>query len=71
MTEYHAGRLVDHVHIRVSDLEASKRFYSAVLESLGLGLTWEGDGAFAVFRMNTINPLFVGFVRGFRGQAVD
>jgi catechol 2,3-dioxygenase-like lactoylglutathione lyase family enzyme len=48
VTEYHAGRLVDHVHIRVSDLEASKRFYSAVLESLGLELTWEGDGAFAV-----------------------
>ena len=30
------------------DLEASKRFYRAVLEPLGLGLTWEGDGAFAV-----------------------
>jgi catechol 2,3-dioxygenase-like lactoylglutathione lyase family enzyme len=48
MTEHHAGRLIDHVHIRVSDLEASRRFYRAVLGSLGLGLTWEGDGAFAV-----------------------
>src|SRR5215210_1844530 len=48
MTEHHAGRLIDHVHIRVRDLEASKRFFSAALESLGLGLTWEGDGAFAV-----------------------
>jgi len=48
VTEHHAGRLVDHVHIRVRDLQASKRFYSAVLDSLGLGLTWEGDGAFAV-----------------------
>jgi catechol 2,3-dioxygenase-like lactoylglutathione lyase family enzyme len=47
MTEHHAGRLLDHVHIRVGDLEASKRFYRAVLESLGLSLTWEGDGAFA------------------------
>jgi catechol 2,3-dioxygenase-like lactoylglutathione lyase family enzyme len=47
VTEHHAGRLIDHVHIRVRDLEASKRFYLAVLESLGLGLTWEGDGAFA------------------------
>jgi catechol 2,3-dioxygenase-like lactoylglutathione lyase family enzyme len=47
VTEHHAGRLVDHVHIRVGDLQASKRFYQAVLESLGLGLTWEGDGAFA------------------------
>jgi catechol 2,3-dioxygenase-like lactoylglutathione lyase family enzyme len=47
VTEHHAGRLVDHVHIRVHDLEASKRFYRAVLESLELALTWEGDGAFA------------------------
>jgi catechol 2,3-dioxygenase-like lactoylglutathione lyase family enzyme len=47
MTEHHAGRLLDHVHIRVGDLDASKRFYRAVLESLGLSLTWEGDGAFA------------------------
>jgi catechol 2,3-dioxygenase-like lactoylglutathione lyase family enzyme len=47
MTEHHAGRLIDHVHIRVSDLEASRRFYRAVLGPLGLGLTWEGDGAFA------------------------
>ena len=47
MTEFHAGRLVDHLHIRVRDLQASKRFYGAVLESLGFTLTWEGDGAFA------------------------
>ena len=32
--EFHLGRLIDHVHLRVSDLEASKRFYRAVLESL-------------------------------------
>jgi catechol 2,3-dioxygenase-like lactoylglutathione lyase family enzyme len=47
VTEHHAGRLIDHVHIRVRELDAAKRFYVAVLESLGLGLTWEGDGAFA------------------------
>jgi catechol 2,3-dioxygenase-like lactoylglutathione lyase family enzyme len=47
MTEYHVGRLVDHVHLRVRDLEASKRFYRAALEALGLGLTWEGEDAFA------------------------
>ena len=33
--ELHLGRLIDHVHIRVSDLERSKRFYRAVLRSLG------------------------------------
>jgi catechol 2,3-dioxygenase-like lactoylglutathione lyase family enzyme len=34
--QFHVGRLIDHVHLRVSDLEASKRFYRAVLESLDL-----------------------------------
>jgi catechol 2,3-dioxygenase-like lactoylglutathione lyase family enzyme len=34
--EAHAGRLFDHVHLRVRDLEASKRFYAAALEPLGL-----------------------------------
>ncbi len=44
---YHQGRLFDHVHLRVSDLEASKRFYRAVLGALnrleGYG---EGEGYF-------------------------
>ena len=47
MTEYHAGRLLDHVHVRVRDLDASRRFYRAVLKPLGLALTWEGKDAFA------------------------
>jgi catechol 2,3-dioxygenase-like lactoylglutathione lyase family enzyme len=47
MSEYHLGRLMDHVHIRVADLEASKRFYRAVLEPLGRDLSWEGEGAFS------------------------
>jgi len=33
--EFHLGRLIDHVHLRVADLEASKRFYLAVISSLG------------------------------------
>jgi catechol 2,3-dioxygenase-like lactoylglutathione lyase family enzyme len=33
--EFHLGRLIDHVHLRVQDLEASKRFYRAVLTALG------------------------------------
>jgi catechol 2,3-dioxygenase-like lactoylglutathione lyase family enzyme len=44
---FHQGRLLDHVHIRVDDIEASKAFYGAVLEAVGLGLTFEGDGYFA------------------------
>jgi catechol 2,3-dioxygenase-like lactoylglutathione lyase family enzyme len=46
MTEYHLGRLLDHVHLRVADLEASKRFYRAVLESLGRELIGESDSYF-------------------------
>jgi catechol 2,3-dioxygenase-like lactoylglutathione lyase family enzyme len=33
--QFHVGRLIDHVHLRVSDLEASKRFYRAVFLALG------------------------------------
>jgi catechol 2,3-dioxygenase-like lactoylglutathione lyase family enzyme len=44
---FHQGRLLDHVHLRVRDLEASKAFYQAVFESVGRGLTMEGDGFFS------------------------
>ncbi len=47
MPEYHLGRLLDHVHVRVADLEASKRFYHAVLEALGGEIAMEGEGYFA------------------------
>ena len=33
--EFHVGRLIDHVHLRTADLDASKRFYRAVLAALG------------------------------------
>ncbi len=32
--ELHRGRLIDHIHLRAHDLEASKLFYRAVLEAL-------------------------------------
>jgi catechol 2,3-dioxygenase-like lactoylglutathione lyase family enzyme len=48
VSEFHRGRLLDHVHLRVRDLDESKRFYRAVLEAVGLGLTWEHEYAFAV-----------------------
>ncbi|RYY75406.1 MAG: VOC family protein [Gammaproteobacteria bacterium] len=44
---YHKGRLIDHIHLRVKDLETSKRFYLAVLDALGLMEGYgEGDGYF-------------------------
>ena len=33
--ELHRGRLIDHVHLRARDLEASKRFYREALQALG------------------------------------
>ena len=48
MAEAHTGRLFDHVHLRVADLQASKRFYAGALFPLGLSLTREGEGSFLV-----------------------
>jgi catechol 2,3-dioxygenase-like lactoylglutathione lyase family enzyme len=33
--EFHTGRLLDHVHLRVGDLSVSRRFYEAALGALG------------------------------------
>jgi predicted lactoylglutathione lyase len=35
--------LIDHIHLVVTDLEVSKRFYSAVLNSLGCYLTEDDE----------------------------
>lgn len=40
---YHLGRVIDHVHLRVSNLEASRRFYAAACQALGLSFQDEGD----------------------------
>ena len=45
--ELHRGRLIDHVHLRVKDVEASKRFYRAVMSAIGLEDAFvEGHGLF-------------------------
>jgi catechol 2,3-dioxygenase-like lactoylglutathione lyase family enzyme len=43
--QFHRGRLIDHVHLVVTDLEASRRFYGAVLAVLGLELERLGEHA--------------------------
>ena len=45
--EFHLGRLIDHVHLRVSDLEASRRFYQAVLKAVGREFSSESPKHFA------------------------
>ena len=47
MGEAHAGRLLDHVHVRVADLDASRHFYEGALAPLGFEVRG-GDHAFAV-----------------------
>jgi len=43
----HTGRLLDHVHLRVGDLAASRRFYRAALEAIGrLEAFGEAPGCF-------------------------
>jgi catechol 2,3-dioxygenase-like lactoylglutathione lyase family enzyme len=44
--EFHRGRLIDHVHFVVADLERSKRFYREVLAALGREISGEGSGFF-------------------------
>ena len=45
--EYHQGRLIDHIHLRASDLEASRRFYRAALEAVGFTDIREGADWFS------------------------
>ena len=44
--ELHRGRLIDHLQLVVRDLPASKRFYTAVFEVLGIPLGGEGEDYF-------------------------
>lgn len=45
--QFHRGRLFDHIHLRVADLETSKHFYRAVFTALGLpDVLQEGPGFF-------------------------
>ncbi len=45
--QFHKGRLIDHLHLRAADLEASRRFYRAVLSALGFAEFREGPGWFS------------------------
>lgn len=47
MTFYN-GRLIDHVHLRARDLAASRAFYGAILDVLGIEIAFSGDNWFQV-----------------------
>ena len=44
--ELHRGRLIDHIQLVVRDLPASRRFYTAVFEVLGIPLGGSGANYF-------------------------
>ena len=44
--ELHRGRLIDHLQLVVRDLDASRRFYQAVLDVLGIPIGGAGEGYF-------------------------
>jgi catechol 2,3-dioxygenase-like lactoylglutathione lyase family enzyme len=46
INQLHRGRLLDHLQLVVADLDASRRFYEAVLEALGIPIGGEGPGFF-------------------------
>lgn len=47
-SKLHRGRLVDHIQLVVKDLEASKKFYSAICSALDIPMGGEGSGFFWV-----------------------
>jgi catechol 2,3-dioxygenase-like lactoylglutathione lyase family enzyme len=44
--DFYRGRMIDHVHLVVRDLEASRRFYEAVLGVIGVPVVRVGDDFF-------------------------
>ena len=42
----HRGRLIDHIQLVVRDLEASRTFYAAVFDVLGIPMAGEGGSYF-------------------------
>lgn len=44
--ELYRGRLIDHIQLVVKDLAASRRFYTAVFDALGMPIAGSGDDHF-------------------------
>ena len=48
MPELHRGRLIDHVHLVVADIEAARRLYEAIFEALDIPIGGEAPDHFWV-----------------------
>jgi catechol 2,3-dioxygenase-like lactoylglutathione lyase family enzyme len=44
--ELHRGRLIDHIQLVVRDLDASRRFYQAIIDVLGIPMGGDADDYF-------------------------
>ncbi len=68
--EFHRGRLIDHVHLKVRDIEASKRFYKAAIEAVGIPFGREGVGYFTFDEMyfSSGEPLTTGLHLAFQAK---
>jgi catechol 2,3-dioxygenase-like lactoylglutathione lyase family enzyme len=44
--EFHRGRLIDHVHLVVADIGATRKFYAAALGAIGIPIQRDGDNSF-------------------------
>ena len=65
--ELQRGRLIDHVHLVVSDLERSRRFYGAIFDTLGVPIGGEGPGFFwadELFISDLSSPASAGALTG-------
>ncbi|WP_290691282.1 MULTISPECIES: VOC family protein [unclassified Haematobacter] len=63
----HRGRLIDHLQLVIRDLEASRRFYGAVLDALDIPIGGEGEGFFwadELFVSSADSPAALGELTG-------
>jgi catechol 2,3-dioxygenase-like lactoylglutathione lyase family enzyme len=58
--QIHLGRLIDHVHLVVADLAASKRFYVAALGVLGRELVLDTEHFFSFDELFISDQAYVG-----------
>ncbi|QJE73084.1 VOC family protein [Aerophototrophica crusticola] len=70
---YHTGRFIDHVHLKVRDLEASRRFYKAVAGVLGIPVSSEDADHLAIDELyvSTGEPLTSGLHLAFQARDRD
>ena len=52
---WHYGRLIDHVHLRAEDFSATRKFYFALFDVLGLTVEHSGDDWFQLDELY-VNP---------------